>query len=148
MRHNRISLLFTAALFLLLLVALGNALLSGHHSNLFPLAVTLPTILLCLLILFWECRGIRLHVSADQKGGRERDSREAKVYLWFVGFMAATLILGFGFAAPLFIVGYLLVIGKKTLGFSAVYTVLISVIVYFVLKRTLGMSWPPGLLVF
>ena len=148
MRHIRISLLFSAALLLLLFVALSNILLSGHHSNLFPLSVILPTVLLCLLVLFWECRSIRSRASVDQKGNKKHDARETKVYLWFAGFMAATLILGFGFAAPLFVSGYLLLIGNKGLVFSAVYTLVISVIVYFILNRILGMSWPTGLLMY
>ena len=146
MRPNRIALSFSAALLLLLLVAFSHILLSGHHSILFPLSVILPTMLLCVLIVFLECRGIRARVATVQKLDRESGAREKKVYLWFAGFMAATLILGFGFAAPVFVLGYLLVIGNKGLGFSAIYTLILSGIVYFVLNRILGMSWPPGLL--
>lgn len=148
MQAKHLSLLFTVALVLLLLVALGNILFSGYHGNLFPLAVTLPTISLCFLIIYSECRGVRSRELASERKGSERDPKEARVYLWFAGFMATTLVLGFGLAAPIFVLGYLLMIGKKGVGFSLLYTAIISAIVYFILNRTLGMSWPSGLLVF
>lgn len=147
MQNKRISLLFTTTLLLLLFVALSNILLSDHHSNLFPLVVMLPSMLLCLLIIFWDYRGRDSSIPADHKRDVRWALRAVKVYLGFGGFMVATLILGFGFAAPLFVLGYLLVIGKKGLVSSALYTVMISAMVYFILNRTLGMSWPPGLLI-
>ena len=148
MQAKHLFLLFTGALVLLLLVALGNILFSGYQGNLFPLAVTLPTILLCFLIMYWEWRGVRSRLPVSKSKSSERDPKEVKVYLWFAGFLATTLVLGFGLAAPIFVLGYLLVIGKKGVGFSLLYTAIISTIVYFILNRTLGMSWPSGLLVF
>jgi hypothetical protein len=146
MQKKYIALVFTASLLVLLIVAISNILVSMHQINLFPIAITFPTILLCILVLIQDYHVVRTFVPSISNENIARDVRGVSVFVWFGSFVAATLLFGFGVSAPVFILGYLLVLGKKRLLVSMLYTVVVTTVMYFGLNRTLGMAWPSGLL--
>jgi hypothetical protein len=71
--------------------------------------------------------------------------RWASTLGWVAGFFVLLYVGGLFVTAPLFSFAYLRVVGGRTWVFSAVYAVVIGVVLYAAFELALGIPTPPGL---
>jgi hypothetical protein len=73
--------------------------------------------------------------------------RWASALGWVAGFFVLLFVTGLYVTAPIFSLLYLRFAGKRTWMFSAVYAVVIAVVLYVAFELALGVPTPSGLLV-
>ncbi|GAA5133168.1 tripartite tricarboxylate transporter TctB family protein [Pseudonocardia adelaidensis] len=153
---------------LLLALFVGAFLAAGDWSfraALFPRLVTGAGLVLAALHLVQALLRLRRPAPAPDPGGSEPDPddpdpddveyvfraagprRWAAVLGWVAGFFALLAVAGLYVTAPVFSLLYLRFAGRRTWIFSAIYAIVIAVVLYVAFELALGVPTPPGLLV-
>lgn len=146
--------IFTAALIVVMALALWQSRNFGYRAGLFPWAIGIPTFALCFLQLQRDLRGA--HRKKEEHPGEEAEveiapevvrKRTLDVIGWTVGFFLAIWLLGFSIAVPLTILLYLKIAGKESWLMTAQVTFFSWLFYWGLFERLLNVPFPEGLLI-
>lgn len=144
--------LFTSFILLMMIALVYSAQEWQFQARLFPLAIGIPTLALCLLQV-----GLDL-----MKGGRDEKvqvmdlpvdrsvpvplviRRATNVFAWILGLYAAIWLIGFVVSVPLFILLYLLIQAHEPWRIAVAYSFIMLVFLVGVFELVLHIPWPPG----
>jgi hypothetical protein len=133
--------LFTAAVAAAAAYAILTAVRWPPKAGLFPLVMSIPLFVLALTQLALELLGRAPAVDASP-GGRAA----LTVLGWMAGFIALVFLLGFPFAVPLFIFGYLVIAGRERWPVSLALALLAWGAFYLLFQKLLHFPFEAGLL--
>lgn len=130
----------------------------SFRAALFPHLVTGAGVVLTALHLLQAALRLRRPVPSPESGDADPDDVEyvfrtagprrwASALGWVAGFFVLLFVTGLYVTAPIFSLLYLRFAGKRTWIFSAVYAVVIAVVLYVAFELALGVPTPSGLLV-
>jgi len=147
----------------LVCLAFGYALIDSigwpHSVRLFPQWICAPALLLALFVLFPRMQAARPVLAQHGGAGSavrpgawlsESARRMLEFYLWLIGIVVATLVIGQLAALTLFVAAYLYYWGgyraPARLWIPAVYAAAAAVFLYVVFDRIVHINWHPSLL--
>jgi TctA family transporter len=137
------SILFTVLVFAVVVAALYEARSFPHLGAIFPIAATVPAILMAAAQLVLELRGARPAPGAETR----RKTRLAFGYfLSLLLFFLLISVFGFGIATTLFTFGFLYLWVGMRWSHALIYTVSV-VAVAQIMSWLLGLYWPEGVLI-
>jgi TctA family transporter len=136
------SLLFTFAVLVLSAAALYEAQSFPYLGAIFPMAATIPAVLMATAQLVLELRG---DIPTPPPETRKRSKRALGYFFSLVAYLLLILLLGFGVATVLFTFAFLYGWSRAGLVTALVYTVIV-IGVALLMSRLLGMYWPEGIL--
>jgi Tripartite tricarboxylate transporter TctB family len=130
----------------------------SFRAALFPRLVTGAGVVLAALHLVQVLLRLWRPVPSPDPGGADPDEVEyvfrtaggrrwASALGWVAGFFVLLHVTGLYVTAPVFSVLYLRFAGKRTWIFSAIYAIVIAVVLYVAFELALGVPTPSGLLV-
>lgn len=163
---NRGSFLFTAILFVFVLIMMAVSFTYSFEARLVPWIVGIPTLLLLFASLTLEffpgaLRALEMGIEAvwggvmPESGENAEDehiagplnpARLLQVITWIISFFATTFIFGFFVSAGLFLFFFLMIEGRIQWLKAMVVAVSLVVLLYFVVERGLMLSLWPGVI--
>ena len=145
-------------LFSLFLIAIaGYAAFSASHwsfkTGFFPLAVSIPLIVLAILNLVWEfvggkekTRGPAVEAEfVNDVPPEVARRRVVEVFSWIAGFIVLVFLVGFPVAVPLFVLSYLVVQSRIGWLESVSLTAATWGFFYFLFQRLLHLQFEAGM---
>jgi hypothetical protein len=133
--------IFSAALAAAAAYAVLTALRWPPKAALFPLVMGIPLLVLALTQMMIDLRA-RAAPAEDVPGC----GAAMAVLGWMAGFIVLVFLLGFPFAVPLFIFGYLVVAGREPWPLSLVLAVIAWGAFYLLFQKLLHFPFEAGLL--
>ena len=147
--------------FLFSLVLIGVGIYAAHSAMgwkfkaaLFPLAVSIPLVILVAIQLVLEIFGkgktnespaMDLEFGADVPQDVAR-RRAVGAFIWVAGFILAVYLVGFPLAVPIFMFCYLSFQGRVRLQLSVTLTAVAWLFFYGLFQRTLHLPFEDGLI--
>jgi hypothetical protein len=130
----------------------------SFRAALFPRLVTATGVVLALLHLVQGLLRLRRPAPAPDSGDADPDDVEyifrtagprrwASALGWVAAFFVLLFLAGLYVTAPVFSVLYLRFAGRRRWIFSAIYAIVIAVVLYVAFELALGVPTPAGLLV-
>jgi hypothetical protein len=146
--------LFSVVVAILLALALFHSRDFGFRAGLFPWAIGIPTLLLCLAQLSRDLWGkekpkaalAAWEVAADVPPA-VANQRTISIILWTIGFFLAIWLLGFSYSIPVSMILYLKLAGKEKWPITIAVTFFTWLFIYGLFERALSIPFPEGLLV-
>lgn len=133
--------LFSAALAVVAAYAVLTALRWPPKAALFPLVMGIPLLVLAVAQMVVDLRGTPpAENAADEPGGA------LTVLGWMAVFIALVFLLGFPFAVPLFIFGYLTIAGRERWLLSIALAAIAWGVFYLLFQKLLHFPFEAGLL--
>jgi TctA family transporter len=136
------SVLFTFAVLVVSAAALYEAQSFPYLGAIFPMAATIPAVLMAVSQLVLELRG---DSPAPPPAMRKRSKLALGYFVSLVAYLLLILLLGFGVATVLFTFAFLYGWVRPGLVTSLVYTAIVIGLA-LLMSRLLGMYWPEGIL--
>jgi hypothetical protein len=137
------SLVFNAIALLVFAAALYEARSFPYLGAIFPVAATLPAVLMAAAQILLELRAPEEPVDAPT---RKRTKSALAYFLSLVAFLVMIVLIGFGAASALFTFAFLF-FSVRMRWFSALAYSTIVVGLAVLMSQLLGLYWPEGLLV-
>lgn len=110
-----------------------------------PLVVGVPGMVLCIVQLVTDLRARPVTPSPDAELGRHTLWSEARAWGWLVGFIGLVLLIGFNFAGPILVFGYLWLEAQVRPSRAAIAAAIFGGWIWFMFDRVLGFALHPGL---
>jgi putative tricarboxylic transport membrane protein len=146
--NPRLALPFDILLLVIFAGAAMVALTWVPAARFMPLVATLPAIALLLIIIWRDAKAVRERKAIP--AGPEADAatahtagllRGGKFYLWMLGIVGATLIIGQYIALTCFVALYLRVWGKVGWRLTLVYTAVSAAVLYLLFNLVVPVLW-------
>ncbi|MFT5439026.1 MAG: putative tricarboxylic transport membrane protein [Alphaproteobacteria bacterium] len=146
--NPRLALPFDILLLVIFAGAAMVALTWVPAARFMPLVATLPAIALLLIIIWRDAKAVRERKAIP--AGPEADAatahtagllRGGKFYLWMLGIVGATLIIGQYIALVCFVALYLRVWGKVGWRLTLVYTAVSAAVLYLLFNMVVPVLW-------
>jgi len=132
---------FSAALAAIAAYAVITALRWPSKAALFPLVMGIPLFVLALVQMVIDWRG------ASASEDTPQDTRAAvRVLAWMACFIVLVFLLGFPFAVPLFILGYLVIAGREPWLLSTTLALIAWGAFYLLFQKLLHFPFDAGVL--
>jgi TctA family transporter len=136
------SVLFTFAVLVVSAAALYEAQSFPYLGAIFPMAATIPAVLMAVSQLVLELRG---DIPAPPPERRKRSKLALGYFFSLVAYLLLILLVGFGVATVLFTFAFLYGWVRAGLVTSLVYTAVVIGLA-LLMSQLLGMYWPEGIL--
>ena len=127
------------------------------QARLYPWAIGIPMLILAVVQVILDLKGIKAKQSADAtpmdyQFTKDVDPVTAKnraiiMFSWLVGFFLAIWLVGFIISIPLMMFTYMKFQGKEPWILSTVLTVIAFVFFYGLFVKLLNLPFPEGLLI-
>jgi TctA family transporter len=152
-QHFNTKVLFTAAVAIILALALFQSRHFGFRAGLFPWVIGIPTLILALCQLVKDllgqekAKGPRAAWEAAADVPPEVAARRTvSIIIWSIGFFVAIWLLGFSYSIPVSMLLYLKLAGKEKWPMALAVTFFTWLFVYGLFERALSIPFPDGLL--
>jgi TctA family transporter len=136
------SVLFTFAVLVVSAAALYEAQSFPYLGAIFPMAATVPAVLMAVSQLVMELRD---DIPAPLPEARKRSNLALGYFFSLVAYLLLILLVGFGVATVLFTFVFLYGWVRAGVVTSLVYTIIV-ISLALLMSRLLGMYWPEGIL--
>jgi hypothetical protein len=133
--------LVSAIMLVAFATAVGLSFTYAPEARFLPLVIGIPGLLLSAIQFVNELRS-RQPVPAVT---REEHSREARMFVWFIGFVGGLVLFGFLYAGPALVAAYLYFSGREKWYVALAAAVFAWVILYGVFDWFLGLPLFEGL---
>lgn len=152
------NLIFAVFVSLIVVTSLVTSLEWSFATRLFPWAMGIPALILCVIQLFVEISRARGVTAQEDNSGvmdltADRDvplaqvlRRGGNIFAWIVGLFASIMLIGFVITAPLFIWLYLTFQAREKWWISLLCTAVIVVFLLGLFHFILRVPWPHGMI--
>jgi tripartite tricarboxylate transporter TctB family protein len=126
------------------------------QARLYPLAIGIPMIILALIQVILDLKGIE---SKADDGAAPVDfqmtrtvapdvafKRTVNIFTWFFGFFFGCWLVGFTITIPVIVFSYMYFHGKEKLWLAATLTVVAFIFYYSLFVRLLNLPFPDGMI--
>jgi hypothetical protein len=126
------------------------------QARLYPLAIGIPMIILALIQVILDLKGIE---SKADDGAAPVDfqmtrtvapdvafKRTVNIFSWFFGFFFGCWLVGFTITIPVIVFSYMYLHGKEKLWLAATLTVVAFIFYYSLFVRLLNLPFPDGVI--
>jgi hypothetical protein len=121
--------------------AVGLAFTYAPEARLLPLVIGIPGLVLSAIQLFTELRVKNPEPAVTP----DEHSREGRMFVWFIGFVAALVLFGFLYAGPALVAAYLYFSGRERWYVALAGAVFAWIVLYGVFDWFLGLPLFEGL---
>lgn len=142
-----VALPFDILLFVVFVAATVAAFFWPPSARFMPLVATVPAILFLLVILWRDGKALRARrttadVQTDEMAEHAAALRRGGLfYIWMLGVVGATLLIGQYMALLCFVALYLRIWGKVGWGLTAAYTLVSGAMLYLLFNRVVPVLW-------
>lgn len=144
--------LFTSFILLIMIGLVYSAEDWQFQARLFPMAIGIPTVLLCLFQVAMDLtkkegdEAVRvMDLPVDRSVPVSVVIRRAtNIFGWIMGLFAGIWLIGFVVSVPLFILLYLLIQAREPWRVAVTYSLIMLLFLVGVFELVLHIPWPPG----